>query len=59
MKNMGRYECMIPCFNEEKNAKYMEYAEAARDCWEDFTTGNKLKKKKEELEMKKEKEKKV
>lgn len=45
---MGGYELIFPCQDEEKNKKYEEFIQKANFLWDEFTTGNKSKKFKEQ-----------
>ena len=47
---MGGYELIYPCKDEEKNKQYEAFIKKANDLWDDFTTGGKSKKQKEEKE---------
>jgi hypothetical protein len=45
---MGGYELIYPSKNEEKNKQYEMFIQKANDLWDDFTTGGKSKKLKEQ-----------
>jgi hypothetical protein len=45
---MGGYELIYPSKDEEKNKEYENFIQKANDLWDEFTTGNKNKKFKEQ-----------
>lgn len=49
---MGGYERIFPCKDENMNKKYEEFIVKANELWDDFTTGGKNKKVKEEPNLK-------
>lgn len=49
----GNYELIFPCKDEERNKMYEMFIQKANELWDEFTTGGKSKKFKENQAIKK------